>query len=256
MTAAHASLLALAHAVGEPRRELAILAEGNVSVRLDDERMLVKATGSPLADAGPDDLVECRFEPILELLDDPTAFEGGDGDARVAEALMASRVDPDAKRPSVEALLHAVVLTSGADAACHTHPVAVNALLCSDRADLLIAGALFPDQVVVLGTHSLLVPYVDPGLTLGRRMRDELRAFADRHGALPKVAWLQNHGIFAIGASPAECLRITEMADKFARILLGALAAGEPRFLPDDVLDRIDGRDDEHLRRALLDTAR
>lgn len=250
------ALLRLAHAVGEPQRELAILAEGNVSARLDDERMLVKATGSSLASAGRDDLVECRFEPILELLDDPTAFEGGAGDARVAEALMASRVDPTAKRPSVEALLHAVVLTSGAAAACHTHPVAVNALLCSDRAELLVAGALFPDQVVVLGTHSLLVPYVDPGLGLGRLMRHELRTFADRHGALPKVAWLQNHGIFAIGASPAECLRITEMADKFARTLLGAIAAGQPRFLPDAVLDRIDGRDDEHVRRAILDAAR
>ncbi|MET4098628.1 rhamnose utilization protein RhaD (predicted bifunctional aldolase and dehydrogenase) [Agrococcus sp. UYP10] len=255
MSALEASLLRLAHAVGEPQRELTILAEGNVSARLDDERMLVKATGSSLAASGPDDLVECRFEPILELLDDPTAFEGGAGDARVAQALMDARVDPAAKRPSVEALLHAVVLTSGAEAACHTHPVAANALLCSDRAELLVAGALFPDQVVVLGTRSLLVPYVDPGLGLGRLMRHELRGFADRHGALPKVAWLQNHGIFAIGASPAECLRITEMADKFARILLGALAAGEPRFLPDDVLDRIDGRDDEHVRRAILDAA-
>lgn len=249
-------LLRLAHAVGEPQRELVILAEGNVSARLDDERMLVKATGSSLASAGPDDLVECRFAPILELLDDPTAFEGGAGDARVAEALMASRVDPAAKRPSVEALLHAVVLSSGAGAACHTHPIAANAVLCSDRAELLAAGALFPDQIVVLGTRTLLVPYVDPGLTLGRLMRDELRAFADRHGALPKVAWMQNHGIFAIGATPAECLRITEMADKVARILVGALSVGEPTFLPDDVLDRIDGRDDEHVRRAILDAAR
>jgi rhamnose utilization protein RhaD (predicted bifunctional aldolase and dehydrogenase) len=255
MTDLAEALLRLAHAVGEPQRELAILAEGNVSGRVDDERMLVKATGSSLASAGRDDLVECRFAPILELLDDPTAFEGGSGDARVAEALLASRVDPGAKRPSVEALLHAVVLTSGASAACHTHPVAVNALLCSDRAELLVAGALFPDQVVVLGTRGLLVPYVDPGLGLGRLMQRELRAFADRHGALPKIAWLQNHGMFAIGSSAAECLRITEMADKFARILLGALGAGEPRFLPDAVLDRIDGRDDEHVRRTILDAA-
>ena len=77
MSALEASLLRLAHAVGEPQRELTILAEGNVSARLDDERMLVKATGSSLAASRPDDLVECRFEPILELLDDPTAFEGG-----------------------------------------------------------------------------------------------------------------------------------------------------------------------------------
>lgn len=240
-------LLALANAVGEPRRELVILGEGNVSARIDDERMLVKATGSSLAAAGPDDLVECAYAPILEVLDDPDA-----GDERVAEALMASRVEQGAKRPSVEALLHAVVLTTGAGAACHTHSLAANQILCSDRAELLAAGALFPDQIVVLGTESLLVPYVDPGLGLGRLMRDELRAFADRTGALPKVAWLRNHGIFAIGDDPAECLRITEMADKFARILTGALAVGEPRFLPDSVVTRIDGRDDEDVRRRVL----
>lgn len=246
------ALLALAHAVGEPRRELVILAEGNVSARIDDERMLVKATGSSMATAGADDLVECRFAPILELLDDPRAFEGGEGDARVAEALLASRVDPTAKRPSVEALLHALVLTSGAAAACHTHPISANGILCSDRAPLLAAGALFPDQVVVLGARTLLVPYVDPGLGLGRLMRHELRAFADRHGALPKLVWLQSHGMFAIGDDPAECLRISEMADKVARVLAGALAAGEPAFLPDAVVDRIDGREDEDVRRAAL----
>lgn len=244
------ALLDLAHAVGAPARELAILGEGNVSAILDDERMLVKATGSSLAAATLDDLVECRFAPILELLDD-----AGATDERVGEALLAARVDQTAKRPSVEAMLHAVVLTSGAGAACHTHPVSANGLLCSDRAGLLAAGALFPDQVVVLGTEALLVPYVDPGLALARRMRDDLRAFSDRRGALPKVAYLRNHGIFAIGASPAECLRITEMADKFARILTAALAVGEPAFLPDDQVQRIDGRDDEHIRRAILDGA-
>ena len=245
-------LLALSHAVGEQRRELAILGEGNVSAALGSAhgsaRMLVKASGSTLASAGPDDLVECELAPILAVLDDE-----GAADAAVGAALMASRVDPAAKRPSVEALLHAVVLDAGAGAACHTHPIAANSILCSDRAELLVAGALFPDQIVVLGTHALLVPYVDPGLHLARHMRDALRAFADRHGALPKIAYLQNHGIFAIGASPAECLRITEMADKFARILLGALTAGEPVFLPDEQVRRIDGRDDEHVRRAILD---
>lgn len=246
------ALLALCHAVGEPSRELAILGEGNVSARIDDgptgtARMLVKASGSTLGSAGPDDLVECELGPILASLD-----ASGADDEAVSTALLASRVDQTAKRPSVEALLHAVVLSAGAGAACHTHPVSANGILSSDRAELIAAGALFPDAIVVLGQHALFVPYLDPGLELARHMREVLGAFVERHGRLPKIAYLQNHGIFAIGENAAECLRITEMADKHARILTAALAVGEPRFLGDDVLDRIENRADEHHRRRVL----
>lgn len=243
----HDELLSLCHALGEPHRELAILGEGNVSARLEGERMLVKASGSTLGSAGAEDLVECELAPILAVLDDPDA-----GDEAVGAAFLASRVDADAKRPSVEALLHAVVLSVGAGAAAHTHPVSANGILSSDRAELIAAGALFPDAIVVLGQHALFVPYLDPGLALARHMRDALAAFAQQHGALPKIAYLQNHGIFAIGDDAAECLRITEMADKHARILTAALAVGEPRFLGDDVLDRIENRADEHHRRRVL----
>ncbi|WP_347754848.1 class II aldolase/adducin family protein [Agrococcus sp. ProA11] len=244
-------LLALCHAVGEPHRGLAILGEGNVSARLDEQRMLVKASGSTLGSAGPDDLVECELAPILAMLD----AEDADDDA-VGAALMASRVDQQAKRPSVEALLHAVVLSFGAGAACHTHPISANGILCSDRAELIAAGALFPDQIVVLGQRALFVPYVDPGLGLALHMRDALRRFVAEHGRLPKIAYLQSHGIFAIGDDAAECLRITEMADKHARILTAALAVGSPNFLGDDVLDRIENRADEHHRRRVLQRKR
>ena len=66
----------------------------------------------------------------------------------------------------------------------HTHPVPVLALLCSPHAEALATHLLFPDQIVVLGRRPLFVPYVDPGLALARRVRDDLartwRATASR----------------------------------------------------------------------------
>ncbi|HIY67465.1 MAG TPA: class II aldolase/adducin family protein [Candidatus Agrococcus pullicola] len=245
------ALLELAHAAGEPRRGLAILGEGNVSARTGEARMLVKASGSNLGASTPADIVECELAPILALLDD----DGADDEA-VGRVLLKSRVDQAAKRPSVEAMLHAVVIDAGAGAACHTHPESANGILCSSKADYLVRGALFPDQIVVLGQRGLLIPYVDPGLELARTVRRELAEFTRLHGQLPKIVYMQNHGIFAIGEDPAECLRITEMADKFAKILTAALAVGEPRFLPESVLDRIENRDDEHYRRRMLKEGR
>lgn len=240
-------LLRLAHSIGERERGLAILGEGNVSARSGGRRMLVKASGSNLGAATQADIVECELDTILDLVDNDDA-----NDDDVTRVLMDSRVDDTAKRPSVEAMLHAVVIDAGAGAACHTHPESANGILCSSKAEYLVKGALFPDQIVVLGQRSLLIPYEDPGLKLARVVRKQLREFHDRHGRLPKVVYLQNHGIFAIGDDPAECLRITEMADKFAKILTAALAVGEPVFLPDTVSDRIENRDDEHYRRRML----
>ena len=201
-------LVAFSRTLGEPARQLAILAEGNTSVRLDGEdpsgRMLVKASGAWLARLVPQDLVEVRLAPLVTLLDRERT-----GDDQVTRAFTEATVprDPPSARPSVEALLHAVCLTeTPARVVAHTHPVAVNGLLCSSSADLLGSGALFPDQIVVLGRHVLVVPYVDPGLPLARHVRGLLRDFKTRHGTHPRALFLRNHGMFALGASSDEVL--------------------------------------------------
>ncbi|WP_382306686.1 hypothetical protein [Herbiconiux sp. UC225_62] len=71
-------------------------------------------------------------------------------------------------------------------------------------------------------------------------------------GSAPKVMYLQNHGMFALGASTAEVLQITEMAVKVAEVILGSLPAGGPVFLAAADVARIDTRPDELLRRAAL----
>jgi rhamnose utilization protein RhaD (predicted bifunctional aldolase and dehydrogenase) len=252
------NLVALSRTLGEPGRQLAILAEGNTSVRLDGDgpsgRMLVKASGAWLARLERRDLVELHLAPLVALLQDELA-----DDADVTRAFAEATItrDAPAPRPSVEALLHAVCLAeTPAQVVAHTHPVAVNGLLCSASAGLLADGALFPDQIVVLGRHVLVMPYVDPGLPLARHVRGLLRDFQRRHGTSARVLFLRNHGIFALGASSDEVLQITEMAVKVATVLQAAVAAGGAVFMTDAQADRIDSRlDEHHRRRALKETA-
>jgi rhamnose utilization protein RhaD (predicted bifunctional aldolase and dehydrogenase) len=45
------TLVELSRTLGEPSRDLVILAEGNTSIRTDPDRMLVKASGSQLGTA-------------------------------------------------------------------------------------------------------------------------------------------------------------------------------------------------------------
>ena len=56
----------------------------------------------------------------------------------------AARVDNGFAPPSVETVLHALALKEmGVRFIAHTHPVAVNAVLCSVQAEEAIAGRLF-----------------------------------------------------------------------------------------------------------------
>lgn len=246
-----ADLVELSRELGRPENDYAILAEGNTSTVLGPDRFLLKASGTSLQSAAPGSFVEMRMDAVLKLLDDPPG-----SDQELSDRIFACKAEASELRPSVEAGLHALALTvGGARFVGHTHPTAVNGILCSEHAEALSCGAVFPDQIVVCGSHPLFVPYVDPGVPLALAVRERLLAHRERHGAPPKMLLLQNHGLFAFGRSGAEVLRITAMAVKAARILLGTFATGGPRYLPQEEAERIESRPDEHYRRGILDAA-
>ncbi|MEO6569019.1 MAG: class II aldolase/adducin family protein [Opitutaceae bacterium] len=243
------TLLELSHQFGREERKLAILGEGNVSVRLSTETFLVKASGSNLATLSESGVSECRFTDLLPLLKKNNA-----SDAAVDDALFASRVDSVAKKPSVEAVFHAYLLTlPGVNFVGHSHPVAVNQLLCSKFARVFARRRIFPDEVVCCGPESVFVPYADPGLKLAQAIQRAVGAFIKRLARAPRMILLESHGMIALGLTPAAVLATTLMAVKAAEIFSGAAAiAGEPRFLTFDQVERIAGRPDEHYRQKAL----
>lgn len=151
-------LLDLSSALGREDRELAILGEGNTSALEDDAIFWVKASGSNLAALTPEGLTLCQLATLIMLLD-------GDYDAAAVEShLLASRVDSDARKPSEEAMFHAWLLTRpGVKFVGHTHPLAVNALLCSPRAEDFAHKRMFPDEIVCCGARSASFPAAIPG---------------------------------------------------------------------------------------------
>lgn len=242
-------LLALSHDLGREDRRLAILGEGNTSARINDDTFVVKASGSNLATLSPLGVTACRFDRLLPLLDRTSVR-----DAEVDEALLEARADPAAKKPSVEAVFHAFLLTlPGVACVGHTHPVTVNQLLCSRHARTFARRRLFPDEIVCCGTESVFVPYTDPGLALARAIRRAVRASIRRLARAPRVILLENHGLIALGATPEAVLAATLMAAKAAEVFVGAAAAGgTPRFLSAAQVARIAGRPDEHYRQKAL----
>jgi hypothetical protein len=174
-----------------------------------------------------------RLSAALALLDSPPR-----NDEELAAALAGCRV-ADGPHSSVEAVLHAVGPTIGAATVVgHTHPTAVNAILCSGRAKSVVAGPLFPDQLVVCGRHPLFVPYEDPGIPLALEVRDR---------DLPPEPRTDSPRAIGTRGTPDHAI-----AAKAARILLGSFAAGGPQPLPPEAASRIETRPDEDHRQAIL----
>jgi rhamnose utilization protein RhaD (predicted bifunctional aldolase and dehydrogenase) len=242
------ALIALSHQLGAESRHLAMLGEGNTSTRLDADTFLVKASGSSLATLRKQDVVACRFAPLLAMLDRDDL-----SDQEIEDALFGCRVDIQAKKPSVEALFHACLLSlPDVNFVGHTHSVAVNQILCSPRAREFAENRLFPDEIVCCGPASVFVPYTDPGLKLARIIRDGCAVYMEQHGNAPRVILLENHGIITLGASSNAVTAAMYMADKAARIFVGATALDGPRFLTSEQVDRIANRIDEHYRQRAL----
>lgn len=247
-----AVLLELAHQLGEASG-MAIMGEGNVSASIGGNRFQVKASGTELATLREEELVavdRTRLVPFFAAEDeDGPAL----GDEEMEELLLEARVDPEALKPSVETLFHACLLgLPEVSVVGHTHPVAVNQLLCSPHAEAFARRRLIPDQIVYCGAESVLVPYVDPGVLLARAIADRIESFRERTGGVPRTILLRNHGLIAVGATASEVKAAILMAEKSARMFVGALQAGGPDFLPEKQVRRIETRQDEQYRREMI----
>jgi len=241
-------LVALARALGSPNRDYTILGEGNVSGGEESEYFWVKASGTSLGTLAEDDLVQVYFDPIHDMLPKDHLM-----DEAIKKGLQAAKVDPNiSSMPSVETFLHAILLKlEGIDFIGHTHPTAINSILCSVNAEEAFSGSLFPDQIVICGPKPLYVAYTDPGLPLAKKIQQEINAYLSEWGLAPKMILMQNHGLIALGKTAVEVEQITAMSVKYARVILGAYAMGGPHFLTQENVDRIYNRPDEKYRKEV-----
>jgi len=238
-------LVALSRAVGRREEDCAILGEGNTSARADETSFWVKASGTNLAAIEEDGFVRVTFAGVLRLLElsapDAKTIQAAYEEAKVDKA--------QKRRPSVETLFHAVCLSlPGVSYVAHTHPAPVNMLCCSVSFPESLKGRMYPDEVVWLGVDSVFIPYVDPGVELAKELRRATEAYMERNHETPKVIFMQNHGLVALGATRMAAESTTLTAVKAARVRLGAMSAGGIRLLPESEVRRIAGRPDEAYR--------
>lgn len=239
-------LVSMSLTLGKPENDYVILGEGNTSAKIDNDFFFVKASGKYLAKSDEKTFVKVRSKDALAILD-----SGEMNDDQIKDSLFSVCADPENKlRPSVETTFHAFLLSlPDINFVGHTHPAAVNSLLCSIGAEEVVKGRIFPDEIVYCGIEPIYIEYVDPGLELAKIIREESYRFMEEQGCAPKVILIQNHGLIALGKTAHEVEAITAMWCKTCRVLAGTFHFGGPRYFTRDNVNRIYTRPDEHYRK-------
>jgi L-fuculose-phosphate aldolase len=177
------------------RRGFVVACEGNLSVRLDSDRILLTPTGVCKGHLVPRNLLVVDLSGMVVC---------GNG------------------HPSSEMLMHLLYYRSRPDvqAVCHAHPPTATGFAAAGRA---LEEAVLPEVIVEFGKIPL-APYGTPGTW---ELCEGLEPFVKKHDAI----LLENHGVVTCGQDLATAYQRLETLEQFARILLIAESLGGPHLL-------------------------
>ncbi len=152
---------------------------GNISVRLDEDHMLVTPTGLDYYHLSPEDM------PIVQISD--------------------PKIWSDGKKPTSERKIHAAVLASRPEvnACIHSHPVFAT-IMASCRMEL---PAFTPELADVMGGEVKVGAYGLPGT---KKLKEGTVAAMQGRNA----CFMANHGVFCVGKTMEEAFNVLRLLEK------------------------------------------
>jgi len=177
--------------------------DGNVSIRLDDERILCTPTAVSKGFLQPEDLIVCDSRG--------TRIEGQrEGTSEIAMHMTIYNL-----RPDVRSVVHA-------------HPPTATGFATAGRA---LDKALLPEVIIQLGA----IPLASYGLPGTPALSDGMLPYIPQYDAM----LLQNHGCTAYGKDVWEAFFRMEMVEHLARITFVAEMLGGARALPRTEVEKL-----------------
>lgn len=193
-------LVKLSKYAGE-RFDLIQAGGGNTSVKNKSNKyMWIKASGCSLSEVEIDHGY-CKVDNIkvLSILENKKLLKLKEKSRKekMANRLLSFAVIHSSQRPSIETYMHSLL----GKYVLHTHPVAVN---------VLTSRKSWKKELMLLFKKPLLIDYRTPGLELALKLKKEIFIYKQRCRQLPKVIFLQNHGLIVNSDSLQELLMLTE----------------------------------------------
>lgn len=189
---------------------------GNTSVKLDDTRMAVKASGYQIKQITESDgYVIVDYKAIADYHKTVDTSRDVDLEKEASAFVKAHVLETEGLkplRPSVEAGFHSILKTF----VTHTHPVYANILTCCTEGPAL-AEKILKDKPYAF----IWLPYINPGFELTLAMHREIEKCISEKGKFPQVIFMQNHGLVTTSDCPKECNEIHKDVNNTIRNYFG-----------------------------------
>jgi L-fuculose-phosphate aldolase len=177
--------------------------DGNVSIRLDNNKILCTCTGISKGMMTVDDLIICDLDGNKM------------GGARERTSEIAMHLTIYRMRPDVSSVVHA-------------HPTVATGFAVAGRPLNL---ALLPEVIIGLGS----VPLAEYGLPGTPALTEGMLPYIPKYDAI----LMGNHGAVSYGEDVYKAFFKMETVEHFARIALVAELLGGPKVLPKDEVDKL-----------------
>ncbi|MEM7382016.1 MAG: class II aldolase/adducin family protein [Bacteroidota bacterium] len=177
-------LIEMSHFAGE-RFDLVQAGGGNTSVKYGEDQMLIKASGYLLSEVSENrGYATVSLSGVLSILEDEQVLNSEN--KRIKDQTASQKLQgcilQGKDRPSIETYLHALLYRY----TFHVHSVAVN---------LFTAHREWEAKMKEIYPRGLCVPYETPGIELALLMKARIKEYVDSYKELPKIIFLQNHGL-------------------------------------------------------------
>jgi len=191
-------LVTLSKYAGE-RFDLIQAGGGNTSVKTNDGELLIKASGFHLSELSVNKgIVTTDNQKVVRIIEKTySANSTREEREQQASDLLKGAIISDNFRPSIETYLHALTYRY----TLHSHPISVNAICCRQNWYEVLADQ-FPD--------AMYVEYDTPGIELALKCYKALLEYKSKFNSLPKVTFLQNHGLIISTDDLNETIELNE----------------------------------------------
>lgn len=171
------------------REDIVQAGGGNSSVKINNQEMLIKASGFQLSELsenyGYSRINYTKIEDYMKK-NQNTYLTEEDSNQFLEKVVI------EGKKPSIETFLHAITNK----VTLHTHPTLIN-VLTARKNGMLVLKELFPE--------ALFIDYFTPGIKLAQ---EYYKVF--NNNKTSKIIFLKNHGLIVNANSAKEVIELTE----------------------------------------------
>lgn len=202
---------------------------GNTSYKFDDRLMAIKASGYALEEVETEKgYVTVDYAKIKDDYAKLAKSLTEDIEKATLEINL-NRISllegMENRRPSVEVGFHSYLPR----AVVHTHSVYANIICCAAEGESLACDIFGSSEL-----GYLYIPFINPGFTLSRVIKEKSEAFEADNGKKPDLIFMENHGIIASNDEADEAIAIHEKANQMIIDYLKLRAFPKSRIQKDE----------------------